>query len=323
MAEYDVRTDLTSNDIRSALMSIRGKGIQEYEPKVNRRLGAISQNSEEQNVNQVKIGIVKWLKQKFPSYTKDQILDLIEQKGGFVALTPAFLVTEIQREIKEEKDKKEKEAQAVVQRREDEEIANDQRQDQEQNQDLFILTTNGNGERIIEIKEVQRDLQDRQRERQRQIAEKALRVLEAMEKARDAVERGEPIPEMDLSYLKDLTPQEFAKQMAVFKSFGLQPVTLGRDRQVREDPEREVTLETITKEDVEQGDVAFAIQFDKLKDPNWRKMAEKSKAFFEQKGLKTKYIPETTIEDDVISAIAGSEKAGRTNQVIKDDGEVR
>ncbi|MBQ7410449.1 MAG: hypothetical protein IJW20_03600 [Clostridia bacterium] len=207
----------------------------------------------------------------------------------------------------------------LVEELEDREIEEDRKQDQDQNQDLFILTANGNGERIIDREEEQRDLQDRQR----QIAEKSLRVLEAMEKARDAIEKGKEIPEMDLSYLKDLTPQEFAKQMAVFKTFGLQPVALGRDRQVREDPEREVTLETVTKEDIEQGDVAFAIQFDKLKGPNWRKMAEKSKAFFEQKGLKTKYIPETTIEDDLINAVAGTDKTQQAGQRKVEDDEGR
>lgn len=221
---------------------------------------------------------------------------------------------------REKKIKEEEMAKYVEANKEELKVAEeDRKQDQEQNQDLFILTANGNGERIIEREEEERDLQDRQR----QIAEKSLRVLEAMEKARDAIEKGKEIPEMDLSYLKDLTPQEFAKQMAVFKTFGLQPVALGRDRQVREDPEREVTLETVTKDDIEQGDVAFAIQFDKLKDPNWRKMAEKSKAFFEQKGLKTKYIPETTIEDDLINAVAGTDKTQQAGQRKVEDDEGR
>lgn len=179
-------------------------------------------------------------------------------------------------------------------------------QEQNQNQDLFVLPTNGNGERIVDREEEQRNLEDRQK----QVAERSLRVLEAMEKARDAIEKGKEIPEMDLSYLKDLTPKEFAKQMRVFKDFGLEPVVVGRDGQVREDPERQVTLETITREDIEQGDVAFAISFEKLQTREWRKMAESSKLFFKQKGIEPKYEPETTIEDDLINAIAGID--GRT-----------
>lgn len=192
----------------------------------------------------------------------------------------------------------------------------DWKQDQEQNQDLFILTTKGNDGRIVDREEQQMDLQDRQR----QIAEKSLRVLEAMEKARDAIVKGKEIPEIDLSYLKDLTPKEFAKQMAVFKTFGLQPVMLGRDGQVREDQEREVTLETITREEVEQGDIGFSIPFDQLRTSKWRSIAERSKEFFKQKGIKPEYEPETTIEDDVINAIAGSKNAkSPTQRNVGDD----
>lgn len=203
----------------------------------------------------------------------------------------------------------------LVEELEDREIEEDRKQDQEQNQsqELFILTTNGNGERIMEREEEERDLQDRQK----QIAEKSLRVLEAMEKARDAIVKGKEIPEMDLSYLKDLTPREFAKQMAVFKTFGLEPVSFGRDRQVRE-----VTLETITKEDLEKGDVAFAIQFDKLKTNKWRDMALNAKASLERNGLKREYTLETTIDENVINAIAGTDRTQQTNQknIEEDEG---
>lgn len=206
----------------------------------------------------------------------------------------------------------------LVEELEDKELEEDRKQDQEQNQELFILTTNGNGERIIDREEEERNLQDRQK----QIAEKSLRVLEAMEKARDAIVKGKEIPEMDLSYLKDLTPREFAKQMAVFKTFGLEPVSFGRDRQVREDPEREVTLETITKEDLEKGDVAFAIQFDKLKTNKWRDMALNAKASLERNGLKREYTLETTIDENVINAIAGTDRTQQTNQknIEEDEG---
>lgn len=181
----------------------------------------------------------------------------------------------------------------------------EEKEEKKQNeQELFILTANGNSERIVDKKAETGSFEASQKEN----AQRVLRVLEAMEKARDAIEKRKEIPEMDLSYLKDLTPRELAKQMAVFKDFGLQPVVLGRDGQVREDPERQVTLETITREDLEQGDIAFAIPFEKLQTREWRKMAEKSKMFFKEMGIKPEYEPETTIEDDVINAIAGVDK---------------
>ena len=186
----------------------------------------------------------------------------------------------------------------------------DRIQDQEQNQDLFILKADS--ERVHEREIEERNAMDRQK----QIQEKALRVLEAMEKARDAIEKGKPIPEIDLSYLRELTPDEFSQQMNAFKKFGLQPIAIMKDGELtRENPERQ-----ITKEDFEQGDIAFAIQFDKLVDPNWREnVAEKYKAIYERSGFDIKYRSETTKADDLIYSTKGNEAAEKTDQVIEDD----
>ena len=186
----------------------------------------------------------------------------------------------------------------------------DRIQDQEQNQDLFILKADS--ERVHEREIEERNAMDRQK----QIQEKALRVLEAMEKARDAIEKGKPIPEIDLSYLRELTPDEFSQQMNAFKKFGLQPIAIMKDGELtRENPERQ-----ITKEEFEQGDIAFAIQFDKLVDPNWREnVAEKYKAIYERSGFDIKYRSETTKADDLIYSTKGNEAAEKTDQVKEDD----
>ena len=196
----------------------------------------------------------------------------------------------------------------------------DRIQDQEQNQDLFILKADS--ERVHEREIEERNAMDRQK----QIQEKALRVLEAMEKARDAIEKGKPIPEIDLSYLRELTPDEFSQQMNAFKKFGLQPIAIMKDGELtRENPERQITKETITKEtitkeDFEQGDIAFAIQFDKLVDPNWREnVAEKYKAIYERSGFDIKYRSETTKADDLIYSTKGNEATEKTGQVKEDD----
>ena len=186
----------------------------------------------------------------------------------------------------------------------------DRIQDQEQNQDLFILKADS--ERVHEREIEERNAMDRQK----QIQEKALRVLEAMEKARDAIEKGKPIPEIDLSYLRELTPDEFSQQMNAFKKFGLQPIAIMKDGELtRENPERQ-----ITKEEFEQGDIAFAIQFDKLVDPNWREnVAEKYKAIYERSGFDIKYRSETTKADDLIYSTKGNEATEKTGQVKEDD----
>ena len=176
----------------------------------------------------------------------------------------------------------------------------------EQNKDLFILTVNGGGERVVDREEQERSLQDRQRA----IAERTLKVLEAMEKAADAVQKGEKIPEMDLSYLKDLTPREFNQQMRIFKDFGLDPIIIGEDGQIRENPEREVTIETITKEDLEEGSVAFGISFEKMQTKEWRDIARMAKESCRRQGIESegnKIEQESTIENKSLRNIDDNE----------------
>ena len=188
----------------------------------------------------------------------------------------------------------------------------EKRQDDAQNQDLFILTVNGDGDRLVDREEQERSLQDRQRA----IAERTLRVLEAMEKAADAVQKGEKIPEMDLSYLKDLTPKEFAKQMKVFKDFGLETVVIGEDGQVRESPEREVTLETITKEDLEDGSIAFGVSLEKMQTKEWRDMARMAKESCKRQGIESEYEPEFEPEVEYMADPTAGNKAPRN---VEDD----
>ena len=57
MANNDVKT----NDIRTALMSIRGKGNLAFEPKINKRLGELYLKTDEQNANEIKDGIMNQL----------------------------------------------------------------------------------------------------------------------------------------------------------------------------------------------------------------------------------------------------------------------
>lgn len=230
------------------------------------------------------------LKKKIEKILKSRLKDAFEKAG---------LDPELIEEIEEREQEREE----------------DRIQDQEQNQDLFILKADS--ERVHEREIEERNAMDRQK----QIQEKALRVLEAMEKARDAIEKGKPIPEMDLSYLRELTPDEFSQQMNAFKKFGLQPIAIMKDGELtRENPERQITKETITKEDFEQGDIAFAIQFDKLVDPNWREnVAEKYKAIYERSGFDIKYRSETTKADDLIYSTKGNEATEKTGQVKEDD----
>lgn len=312
---------MTNNDIRTALMSIRGKGIPSYEPKVNRRLGELNLKSEEQNVNEVQIGIVKWLKAKFPNLSKEQILDLINQKGGFVALTPAYLVTEIQKEIdKEEKEKLE--AQAAVQKRENEEIANEQRQDEEHN-DLFELTMN-NGNFMLQDKDaLLRDLQDRQRN----VFDRNLKLLEALEAVRKISRQTDGMLQIDLSHMQNLDPKVFEMQKDLLSRFKVKAMTVVREGLERESPEREITIETVTKEQLEKGEVTFAIPFRELQSREWGERADgfrkQMEDYLAKKGIEVEKREPLRVEDDVVNAIAGNDRTIPANQRNIEDDEGR
>ena len=51
--------------------------------------------------------------------------------------------------------------------------------------------------------------------------------------------------------------------MKFLGSFGLTPMMIEKEGQIRENPERTIELETITKEDLEQGDIIFARKLQK------------------------------------------------------------
>lgn len=235
MANNDVKT----NDIRTALMSIRGKGNLAFEPKINKRLGELYLKTDEQNANEIKDGIMNWLRGKFPNSSDDKLLNIVDQKGGFVALTPAYLVTEIQKEIEKE------------------ELEADRLQDNEQNQDLFELVNNKNNIRLQDRQALERDLQDRQRS----VAERSLRILEAMEKVKDAIVQGKENLELDLSCFRELGPEELSKQMSFLERFGLKQM------------------------DLENGEIVFSIPMRELHSPMWERKAEAYKAQFKERGI--------------------------------------
>ena len=306
---------MTNNEIKTTLMSIRNLKNEEI---VNRRLGTVDLKSDEQNDNEIKVGIVKWLRAKFPSLSKDEILNIINQKGGFSALAGPYLVTEIQKEI-DEQEKQQAAEQVAIQQKEAEEFADEQRQDEEHN-DLFELTLNNGNFRLQDKDALLRDMQDRQRN----VFDRNLKLLEALEEIRKVSRQRDGVLEIDLSHMKELDPKVFEMQKDLLSRFKIKAMTVGREGQDRDAPEREIALETVTREQLEQGEVTLAIPFKTLQSLEWEKLSEKfrnqMKGYLEQKGIEVEEKEPLSIEDDVLNAIAGKDRTAKQGPTKEDDG---
>lgn len=146
----------------------------------------------------------------------------------------------------------------LIEKMEDKEVLDaDRKQDNEQNQDLFELVNNKNNIRLQDRQALERDLQDRQRS----VAERSLRILEAMEKVKDAIVQGKENLELDLSCFRELGPEELSKQMSFLERFGLKQM------------------------DLENGEIVFSIPMRELHSESWRAKAEAYKAQFKERGI--------------------------------------
>lgn len=233
---------MNKQDIKSILMSIRnGKN----DAIVNGVLGTIDQMNEE------------------------HLQKLVAQKGQTPNDIMAYFAAKIQRQVEIQ------EAQRIQgEEKEREELDADREQDEDQNQDLFVLNKSGKNPKLLTTEELNRDLADRQRT----INEKRFRLLEALEKVKDAMKQEKGMLEIDLDLLKDLNPEQLRRQLTFFKAIGAEAMVVGRDGETIENSGREISSETITLEDIEQGTVAFAIPFDKLQSPTWKANINQYKA---------------------------------------------
>lgn len=270
--------------------------------------------------NQINILLNKWLT-KITTLNTDKaaLIEMFKQKG-FVSEDE--LINYVEGKIKEIKDKnKEKqEAQIVAQQKESAERANEQKQDEEHN-DLFELTMN-NGNFMLQGKDaLLRDLHDRQRN----VFDRNLKLLEALEAIRKISRQTDGMLQIDLSHMQNLDPKVFEMQKDLLSRFKVKAMIASERGLEREAPEREITVETVTKEQLERGEVTFAIPFRELQSPEWERLSEKfrnqMKDYLNRKGIQIEEHEPVSVEDNVINAIAGTDRTQQAGQrKVEDDG---
>ena len=242
---------MTTDGIRTMLISLR---TQENAAVVNGRLGALDLKTDAENDNAIKIGIVKWLKAKFPTMSKEEILNLIEQKGGFSALTKAYLVTSIQDELKQI----EAERQAAIEQAELDKFFQEQ---DSQKQELEA-----------QAREQERLAREKERADELLMIEAAKKLTKGLQ-----VKAGQPADRASLALgakvfekLPDELLPEFMKYLKDNLGFELK----GRDHGDILRDGREITEETVTREDLENGDIKLVISMDKLKSPEYARLLQ-------------------------------------------------
>ena len=181
----------------------------------------------------------------------------------------------------------------LIEKMEDKEVLEaDRKQDNEQNQDLFELVNNKNNIRLQDREALEKDLENRQRS----IAERSLRILEAMEKVKDAIVQGKENLEIDLSCFRELGPEELSKQMDFLKRFGLKQM------------------------DLENGEIVFSIPMRELHSPIWERKAEAYKAQLKEHGIgKARSGTGVRIADDVPALRREQEQKQKQNETRADE----
>ena len=190
----------------------------------------------------------------------------------------------------------------LVEELEDKEIADEKKQD-EQHNDLFELVNSENNVRLKEMEDKEKASQLLQKN----VYERSLTIMLAMKKVRESIVQNREMLEIDLSFLKELDSQELSKQMKFLGSFGLTPMMIEKEGQIRENPERTIELETITKEDLEQGDIIFAIPIKELQSKNWEEKTRALTERFKDKGVEVEE-PSVKVAKDVPVLMRGKDE---------------
>ena len=155
----------------------------------------------------------------------------------------------------------------------------------EDEQELFLLDTKGKSPRLQVREELEeRSLQDRQKA----LMERSLRILEALEKIKDAMKQEKGMLEIGGDFFKGLDVKQIKQQLGLLKAMGVQGITKDENGNIVENDGREVSAETITEKDIEaleKGEVDFAIPFETLQSIGWKQQDEKLRQWFKDKGI--------------------------------------
>ncbi len=237
---------------------------------INRRLGEVDLKSEEQNMQEIKDGIIKWLKARFPELSDEEILNLVEQKGGFSALVGPYLVTEVKKEEKLQQIREEEAKQRAVE-----------------------------DDRLIEQKQVEREEQEQvlgDITYDPELNQKLAKLVSDMKNARSQAQgKFVGIPK---EFFRDI-PDDKLSQVVQYLESELGFEFKSRTHGVVEQEGRSVEEETVTKDDLLKGDVKAVIPTEKLQSKEFEMLLEDKDKDLSGKAKKAEVARESVGEIEV------------------------
>lgn len=111
-----------------------------------------------------------------------------------------------------------------------------------------------------------------------------LRILDVLGKIAEQAKTGQRFLVLDVSFMKDLSDQAFEREMKYLQNFGFEMKKTERSHEEAQRDGRAINEKGITRQEIEQGTTAFAIPFDKVQSPDYKKFIEATKQKFAENG---------------------------------------
>lgn len=155
----------------------------------------------------------------------------------------------------------------------------------EEEQELFLLDRLGRNPRLQVREELEeRNLQDRQKA----LMERSLKILEALEKIKQATKGENGILEIGGDIFKGMNSREIKQQLGLLKAMGVQEVSKDDNGNILENEGREIAIETLTEKDmeyIEKGEIELGIPLETLRSIEWMQKDNKMKEWFKTRDI--------------------------------------
>lgn len=283
------KVDLLMDELKKKFYNM---GFGSQDPVINNVLGVLSKASMEAK-SQADIAMVMGRLETLINLEPEILMNRLKMRIG-KANREAELMDRFYKEREEELEIEEDRIQDneqnqdlidLVEQRKVEEEQKRKEDELEDEQELFLLDTKGKSPRLQVREELEeRSLQDRQKA----LMERSLRILEALEKIKDAMKQEKGMLEIGGDFFKGLDVKQIKQQLGLLKAMGVQGITKDENGNIVENDGREVSAETITEKDIEaleKGEVDFAIPFETLQSIGWKQQDEKLRQWFKDKGI--------------------------------------
>ena len=273
--------ELLLNDLK---MKFTQMGFGSQDPVINNVLGILSNES-------------------FNARTPEAIEVLTGKIEQLVNMDPEVLMNRLKVKIGKMKAEQDAMNQYYEEKKEDLEIDSDRRLDEvqenslenaqmqnaqeemEEEQELFLLDRLGRNPRLQVREELEeRNLQDRQKA----LMERSLRILEALEKIKQATKGENGILEIGGDIFKGMNSREIKQQLGLLKAMGVQEISRDDGGNVLENEGREISIETLTEKDmkdIEKGEMDLGIPLETLRSIEWMQKDNKMKEWFKARDI--------------------------------------